>query len=235
MAAPESDGGLPPPLPPRQRWRLTLARSADAPRLAGRELADAWEGTLEASGLPVHRPLGRARARVAFGAPLSMGIAAEAELADIVLTEVCPVWRVREAIAGRCPEGWRLVDLYDVWLGGPPLAGQVVAADYRIEIGGSDPAAVADAAAALMRAPAIRRERAKGNAVVAYDLRPLLLRVGMGQAGPPLVVQARTRFHPALGTGRPEEVVAALGDLLGTPLTTGAIVRERLVLSDEEG
>ncbi len=233
MAAPELDGGLPPP-PPRQRWRLTLARSADAPRLAGRELADAWEGTLEASGLPVHRPLGRARARVAFGAPLSMGIAAECELADIVLTEVCPAWRVREAVAGRCPEGWRLVDLYDVWLGGPPLAGQVVAADYRIEIGGSDPAAVADAAAALMRAPAIRRERAKGNGVVVYDLRPLLLRVGMGQAGPPLVVQARTRFHPALGTGRPEEVVAALGDLLGTPLTTGAVVRERLVVSDEQ-
>ena len=166
MAAPESDGGLPPPLPPRQRWRLTLARSADAPRLAGRELADAWEGPLEASGLPVHRPLGRARARVAFGAPLSMGIAAERELADIVLTEVCPVWRVREAIAGRCPEGWRLVDLYDVWLGGPPLAGQVVAADYGIEVGGSDPAAVADAAAALLHARTIHRERAKGNGIV---------------------------------------------------------------------
>ena len=166
---------------------------------------------------------------------MSMGIAAERELADIVLTEVCPVWRVREAIAGRCPEGWRLVDLYDVWLGGPPLAGQVVAADYRIESGGSDPAAVAAASATLLRARAIHRERAKGNGVVAYDLRPLLLRLGVEQAGPPLVVRARTRFHPTLGTGRPEEVVAALGDLLGTPLTTGTIVRERLVLSDEVG
>ena len=166
---------------------------------------------------------------------MSMGIAAEAELADIVLTEVCPVWRVREAIAGRCPEGWRLVDLYDVWLGGPPLAGQVVAADYRIEVGGSDPAAVADAAAALLHARTIRRERTKGKGIVAYDLRPLLLHVGVAQAGPPLVIRARTRFHPTLGTGRPEEVVAALGDLLATPLTTGAIVRERLVLSDEEG
>ena len=164
-----------------------------------------------------------------------MGIAAERELADIVLTEVCPAWRVREAIARSCPEGWRLVDLYDVWLGGPPLAGQVVAADYRIEVGGSDPAAVAEAAAALLRVRTIHRERAKGNGIVAYDLRPLLLRVGVAQAGPPLVVRARTRFHPTLGTGRPEEVVAALGDLLAIPLTTGAIVRELLVLSDEEG
>ncbi len=195
---------------------------------------DAWEGALEATGLPVHRPVGRARARVAFGAPLPMGIAAERELADVVLTEVCPVWRVREAITGWLPEGWRLVDLYDVWLAGPPLAGQVVAADYRIEVGGADAAAVVgDACDALLRAAAIPRERAKGNEVVGYDLRPLLVDVGVAQAGPPLLVRARTRFHPVLGTGRPEEVVAALGDLLGAPLTTGAIVRERLVLADE--
>ncbi len=163
-----------------------------------------------------------------------MGIAAERELADVVLTDVCPVWRVREAIIGWLPEGWRLVDLYDVWLGGPPLAGQVVAADYRIEVGGAHAAAVVgDACDALLRASTIRRERAKGSGVVSYDLRPLLVAVGVAQTGPPLLVLARTRFHPVLGTGRPEEVVAALGDLLGAPLTTGAIVRERLVLADE--
>ncbi len=163
-----------------------------------------------------------------------MGIAAERELADVVLTEVCPVWRVREAITGWLPEGWRLVDLYDVWLGGPPLAGQVVAADYRIEVGGADAAAVVgDACDALLRASTIRRERAKGSGVVSYDLRPLLVAVGVSSAGPLLLVRTRTRFHPVLGTGRPEEVVAALGDLLGAPLTTGAIVRERLVLADE--
>ena len=164
-----------------------------------------------------------------------MGIAAERELADVVLTEVCPVWRVREAMTGQLPEGWRLVDLYDVWLGGPPLAGQVVAADYRIEVGGADAdaAAVGEACDALLRASTIRRERAKGSGVVSYDLRPLLVDVGVAQTGPPLVVRARTRFDPVLGTGRPEEVVAALGDLIGVPLTTGAIVRERLVLAAE--
>ena len=61
----------------------------------------------QASGLPVHRG-GRARARVAFGAPLQMGIAAEAELADIVLTEFVPTWSVREALSDRLPEGFAL-------------------------------------------------------------------------------------------------------------------------------
>ena len=51
--------------------------------------------------------------------------------------------------------------------------------------------------------------------------------------GPPVVVRARTRFHPELGTGRPAEVVAALGDLAGTALVVGSVVRERLILAED--
>jgi hypothetical protein len=40
-------------------------------------------------------------------------------------------------------------------------------------------------------------------------------------------------FHPELGTGRPEEVVAALGERLGIGLVAGSIVRERVLLTDE--
>ncbi len=114
-------------MPPRQRWRLVVARDPGAPTLGGRELIDAWEATLDASGLPMVRPAGRARARIAFGAPVPATMALERELADILLTELVAAWRVREALAGRLPEGWRLIDLHDVWLGAPALAGQVAA------------------------------------------------------------------------------------------------------------
>jgi hypothetical protein len=43
----------------------------------------------------------------------------------------------------------------------------------------------------------------------------------------------RTRFHPELGTGRPEEVIGALSTIIGRPLTVASIVRERLVLADD--
>lgn len=217
----------------RQRWRLVLARPAAAPDGSGRDQAEAWESALESSGLPSFRPVGRARARVAFGAPLAAGIAAEHELADIVLTSFEPVWRVREALAGRLPGGWRLVDLYDVWLGAPALAGQVVAADYRIDLGTCDPVRVASAVEALIAAERLPRERLKGTSVVRYDLRPLLLDVRVVDVGPPLLVSARTRFHPELGTGKPGEVVAALGEAAGSALVIGSVVRERLILADE--
>lgn len=212
-----------------------LARSAEAPRIAGRELADAWEEALETTGLPVHRAVGRARTRVAFAAPLQLGIAAERELAEVFLAERVPIWRIREALTDHLPTGWRLIDLFDVWVGGPPLAGRVVAAEYRIElddVAGMD--RLTEAAQSLLASRELPRVRQKGEGSVAYDLRPLLLDVTVGpDAGS--VIQVRTRIHPELGSGRPEEVVAALGDRLGQPLAARAIVRERIILSGEVG
>ena len=124
-SAPIEEPTIETPTVPRQRWRLVLARAADAPELAGRESIDAWEAAIEATGLPLHVPAGRSRARVALGAPLPAGMAAEGELAEIVLTQVLPAWHVRDALAGRLPAGWELVDLYDVWLGSRALVGLV--------------------------------------------------------------------------------------------------------------
>lgn len=180
-----------------------------------------------------------------FGAPLTVGMASEGELFEIVLTERLPAWQVREALEGRLPDGWSLVDLADVWLGGPALAGRVAAADYRVTLagvgGGGDVGgdvggdAVEGAAERLIAARSLPREREKGDGVVRYDLRPLLVEVGVVHPGPPVTIRIRTRFHAELGTGRPEEVVLALGDGLGISLTIASIVRERLLLADELG
>lgn len=232
-----ADGSpIDPVAPPLQRWRLVLARSASAPRLAGREIADAWEAALEATGLPVHRPVGKARGRVAFAAPLQLGIAAERELAEVFLAERVPLWRVREAIAANLPDGWTLIDVFDAWVGGPALAGRVVGADYRVELAsGIDIATLAAAARDLLAARELPRVRQKGDATVAYDLRPLLADISVNASGDRPIVCLRVRIHPELGSGRPEEVVAALGDRLERSLDIGAIVRERVILSGDAG
>jgi hypothetical protein len=74
--------------------------------------------------------------------------------------------------------------------------------------------------------------------VKSYDLRPLLISIATaveaGEAGnEQVVVRVRTRIHPELGSGRPEEVVAALAEALGAPLEATETIRERLVLSDD--
>ena len=75
-----------------------------------RDVAAAWATAIEAAGLPLAGSEGqRGRSRIAFGAPLPVGMTAERELIDVVLTDRWPVWRVREAMTPHLPEGWRLI------------------------------------------------------------------------------------------------------------------------------
>ena len=219
---------------PRQRWRLVVARSVGAPEQPQREVTDGWFAAIADAGLPVAWTEGaRSRPRIAFGAPLPIGMAADAELIDVVLTERWPAWRLRETLTEHVPAGWRLVEVQDVWLAGPALAGRVAAADYRVVLAGDVPIDRLRAAAEeLLAAPSLPRSRARGDESVEYDLRPLLIDVAI-EDGPPVTVVTRTRFHPELGTGRPEEVVAALADCLGQKLEASSIVRDRLVLAED--
>jgi uncharacterized protein DUF2344 len=189
------------------------------------------------------RPIERAAAALAdhlrpraFAAPLPAAARGEREWADLWLRERVAGWELRTALGERLPPAHAWVDAEDIWIGAPALAGQVAAADWRIEL---DPPAVGAvdaleaAAAELTTARTIPRVRVKSGSEKAYDLRPLLADVRLGTAGAVVVVLARTRFDPELGAGRPEEVVAALADAAGLPLPIAAMTRTRLLLPDD--
>ena len=235
----------PAPLEACQRWRLVYRRRADAPPLAQREQLAAWEASLLVSGLPLAgADAPEPRPRLVFAAPLAVGVPGEREMVDLFLVERRSVAEVRVRLAGSLPGGHELVTVHDVWLGEPALSGRVIAADYRVEVEGEGGAALdhdqlATACAALLAAPALPRTRDKGGRSVGYDLRPLLAAVAVADGVPEragaggLVLRIRTRFDPARGVGRPEEVVAALAELIRVPLEVRSIVRERLLLAGE--
>ena len=221
----------------RQRWRITYARDAVPPEQVGRVALDAWHASVAAARLPVAPSDGDpSRPRLSFAAPLPAGAHGEAELLDLWLVDRLPRWQLREALAPCLPERHRWLDAEDVWLGAPALPGQVVAADWRITLASgaaADTQGIAErlreAARRLLDARTIERTRIKGGAARSYDLRPLVAAIGI-EAGPPLVVTARTRFDPERGAGRPEEVVAAVGDAADVPLEVVAMTRSRLLL-----
>jgi radical SAM-linked protein len=222
---------------PRQRWRLTFRHDPEAmtPAAASTRPGDAWAEALDRSGLPVVRS--GERARIALAAPLPVGALGERELADVFLTERRAVDEVRRAIGRVLPPGLELVELHDAWLGEPALPAQVVAADYRVVLGDGpgapSPSAIGAACSGLIAAPEIPRSRIKGARTVTYDLRPLLDALAVLDAGPPVVLGIRTRFDPERGAGRPDEVVAALGDTIGRTLAVEGTTRQRLWLASE--
>ena len=104
---------------------------------------------------------------------------------------------------------------------------------YRVVLDGTpDPDALAAAAAALLEADRLPRTRKKGDALVAYDLRPLLEEIRVLDPGPPVVVRVR-RSTPSSGQAGRRRCWPPFAERLGCPLAAASIVRERLVVADE--
>ena len=220
---------------PVQRWRLVFRRLLEAPVLAQREAAGAWEASLLTTDLPLALTDGeRPRPRLAFGASPGGSLAADADLADVWLTERRPAWQVREALAGALPEGHELVTVHDVWLGAPALPGWVVASEITAMLrDAADPGALADACRAMLAAATLPRERRKGDRTVAYDLRPFLDALDATTAAGTTCVVMRLRHDPEKGVGRPDEVLAELGERLGSSLEPVELRRTRLLLAED--
>jgi radical SAM-linked protein len=223
----------------RQRWRITYARDVVDADAVGRAAIDAWGEALTLSGLPVTRATADdRRPRVAFAAPLPAAARGERELLDLWLLERLPAWRVRASLEPSLPDAHHWVDAEDVWLGAPALAGQLAAADWRIELDAPDDDAARDrltrAVDELAAATSIPRVRTKGTTEKTYDLRPLLLDLRLEPAsGSSVELRARTGFDSALGAGRPDEVVAAVADAAGLSLEIRSMTRMQLLLADQ--
>lgn len=226
----------PPPPPPRQRWRLSVSVPAPTAADTGASSARGWSTILEASGLPL---AGHAsgRGRTVPAAPLPLGVAGEREVVDAYLAARLPVDVVGPAIVAALPSGWVLVSLHDVWVGAPAAPAAVVGAVYRAVVTGALRREVEAAAVEILAARSLLRRRRRDTASALYDLRPLLLDLEVRSSDADGITLGIRLRHGADAVGRPEEVVAALGEPPAPPLSgptaIRALVRERLVMADD--
>lgn len=202
----------------RQRWRCYLRLPAagspeDLP--AG---ARGWARLFTDAGLPMAGEE-TGRGRVVPAAQLPLGVSGEREVLDLVLARRVPLARIRELVTAALPPSAELVDLHDVWLGAPAAPAAVVAADYEVAAAGPAAAALRPAVAVILEAEALPRQRQRDRTARNYDLRPLILSLEVvawsdaGPEGPAGVLRMRLAHGPA-AVGRPEDVMAAISDLL---------------------
>jgi radical SAM-linked protein len=217
----------------RQRWRLVFARGEEARYLSHLDAVRLWERAFRRGEIPVATSEGFSpRPKLIFAAPLQLGMLAEHDLADLFLAERLTAADLRDRLAAGMPRGYSVVDLHDVWTGEPALAPQLAAADYRVTLINADTAGLAGACARLMAAERLPRERRKEARAIPYDLRPLLLELRAGPADPATLppdadpgeaagLWMRLRHSQDLGSGRVEEVIAALAGEMGLRPASG--------------
>jgi radical SAM-linked protein len=225
----------------RQRWRLVFRRDEDARYLSHLDAVHLWERAFRRASVPVATSEGFSpRPRLIFAAPLSLGTLAEHELADLYLSEKVTVSRMRALLGEGIPRGYVLVDLYDVWLGAPALAPQLTAADYRLTLFNVQRQALSAAADALLTETELVRVRVREAKTTKYDLRPLVLELRLVEvdAAPEsetATVWMRLRHSQNQGSGRPDEVAAALAELMGRRLFSIGADQDAATVADEPG
>jgi len=220
-----------------QRWRLIVRRSAAAADLSQRDLLESWATTLRDSGLTTTPPTPAVpEPKLVFAAPLPLRTTADRELVDLILPDRLTSADLRSRLSPNLPPGHELIDLADIWIGEPALPGLVVAADYDVTIRAVAPdpwidaGALDEGIAAMLAADVIPRDR-PGKA--ALNIRPLITAVVRDSPAAGLVLLMRLRLDPALGSGRPDDVVTALSASLGQPIEVVAQNRTRLWLRGE--
>jgi len=191
------------------RCRMTYQKT-EALRYTGNlDLQKIWERFLRRADLPVAYSQGfHPQPRIQQAAPLPLGFLSRAELADIYLDDdsLAPSDVVTALDAMPYP-GIEICNVELVDLSLPSLASRVLSSEYLAEF--FDPVDIdelTDRVTKLLAAPSLNRTRRDK----AYDLRPLIesLEVMTSESGPALKMMLAARQS---ATGRPEEVLAALG------------------------
>jgi radical SAM-linked protein len=215
-----------------QRWRVSFSRGEEVKFISHLDLMRLWERAFRRAGVPLAYSQGFSpHPKLSLAAPLALGITSQAELMDIFLTRPVSERYLVGALSQQLPRGIDIRDARPMAPLSPSLPSQVRSAEYRVETlcdGSSQD--VEASLASLLVAESLPWQHARDTGVRHYDLRALVLNLWlMDKEGSRCLLGMRLRADNS-GSGRPEQVVAALG----FPVPPLSIHRTELILAPRE-
>jgi len=212
------------------RLRITFSKSGALRYTGHLDLAKIWERTVRRADLPLVYSQGfHPQPKIQLASALPLGFLGRAEVMDIWL-DIQPgnsPLPLKNLLQQAAPPGLTILDVVEVEARLPALQTQVDSADYEVIL--LDPAdrlALSKSLIALLAADRLERQR-RGKT---YDLRALIQSLGLldedGSGNPRIAMRLSTREG---ATGRPEEVLEALG----IPFESTRIERTRLILKTD--
>ncbi len=195
------------PTPVLTRVRITFGKVQAMRYVGNLDMHTVWERTLRRAGLPLAYTRGfKPRPRFQMAASLPLGATSRVELLDVWLEQPPALTELRERLERAAPPGLLIEAVEEVPLQSPAMQTRLLAADYVVTLRESLPdVELAQRVNALRTAESLPRAwRGK-----AYDLRPLVESIAVGDGEPQRLLLRLTAREGA--TGRPEEVLAALG------------------------
>jgi len=167
--------------------------------------------------------------KISLAAPLPVGMTSEAELMGITLQHTVSPHFLFAALRQQLPIGIEVLEIQQIPLPSPSLQSQLRYAEYRVEVSDSrSEEEMRSAIDSLLQAESLPWQHMRDTGPRHYDLRALIKNIWLvSHSDSSYTLGMRLRCD-AQGTGRPEQVTAALG-LTEHPLS---IHRTDLILAD---
>ncbi|MBV7329673.1 TIGR03936 family radical SAM-associated protein [Chloroflexi bacterium TSY] len=218
----------------RQRVRLYYEKGESIKFISHQDEFRLWERTLRRADLPLLYKKGfNPQPHIQFAAPLGVGFTGICEPLDITFSTATPLDTLRRRIEDKLPPGVRIHSIQQVPLKTNSLQSLLIGADYTVLLYAEPDELPADLIPQriyeFLAKSEIWRERERKGRKYRYNLRPLIFELvyrGYTEKAEEHCIFVRVQQR-AGATGRPDEVVSALGfdDFART------LRRERLYLS----
>ncbi len=193
----------------KQRLRIHFTRDESLKFIGHLDMARTWQRIARRADLPLAYSEGfNPQPRLMFAAALPVGCTSDHEELDMVLSPACDIADVQARLDHALPTGMKVISIREVPYSAPALQAQLIATEFEITVEGVDAiAGLNDRVAEFLAATEIMRER-RGKP---YNLRPLVQALTIEPGGADrVVIRSRLQATEA-GTGRPDELAAALG------------------------
>ncbi len=212
-----------------QRLRLTFTRGEEMKYITHLDLMRFWERALRRAEIPVAYSEGFSpHAQIALASPLPVGTTSEAELMDVFLDRTMTPREFRERASPQLPPAVTIARIEEAGMALPSLQAEVRSAEYDVDVAPAAGFDVGAAITAFLAAEMVPWEHKRENETRSYDIRALVLDLSMnpGAANDGSVRLGMVLKNDNTGSGRPDQVAAALG--LPPPLR---VHRTKLVLA----
>lgn len=195
------------------RLRLKFSRGEQLKFLSHLDLMRLWERALRRAGMELAYSEGFSpHPRISLAAPLAVGITSVAELMDVFLSHRITGGLFVEKVGPQLPNGIGIMQILPVNIEAPSLQSRLRFAEYIVDMeADKDGPDIESGLAALLAMETLPWHHARDTGERFYDLRPLikgLWLAGKKDNGCSIGMLLRC---DASGSGRPEQVVKALG------------------------
>jgi radical SAM-linked protein len=195
------------------RFRIVFGKGREVKYISHLDLVRAWQRALRRAGVAVAHSQGFSpHPRMFFASALPVGVTGRAEVLDVVLEQHMQASELVARLRAQLPCGLCVVSAAEIPLAAPSLPTQVTAAEFEAQVDTTIPAEQMQSRLdQLVAMPSLARRMERDGKTREYDLRPLIQRLWLiGRAETMHVIGMRLQAD-AHGTGRPDEVLAALG------------------------